>query len=75
MLFEGVPGLHINWIKSLLVPINEVTNMAELSRSLGGEVGALPITYLGKRLGAKSNSMNIWSSVIEKCEISHSIYH
>ncbi|WMV10595.1 hypothetical protein MTR67_003980 [Solanum verrucosum] len=65
---RGVSGLHINWRKSMLFPINEVTNIEELSRILRGEVGALPTSYLGMPLGAKSNSMNIWSSVMEKCE-------
>ncbi|XP_059284834.1 uncharacterized protein LOC132038129 [Lycium ferocissimum] len=34
----------------------------------GGEVGALPTTYLGMPLGAKSKSTGIWNNVIEKCE-------
>ena len=68
VLFEGVSGLHINWRKSMLFLINEVTNIEELSRILRGEVGTLPTTYLGVPLGDKSNSMNIWSSVMEKCE-------
>ena len=68
MLFEGVSGLHINWRKSMLFPIIEVTDKEELSRILRGEVGTLPTTYLGVPLGDKSNSMNIWISVMEKCE-------
>ena len=39
LLFEGVPGLHINWRKSQLYPINNVSNMEELSWILGGKVG------------------------------------
>ena len=30
VLFEGVSGLHINWRKSQLYPINDVYNMEEL---------------------------------------------
>ncbi|WMV25769.1 hypothetical protein MTR67_019154 [Solanum verrucosum] len=47
VLFEGVSGLHINWRKSQLFPINEVPNMLVLSGILGGEVGPLPTMYLG----------------------------
>ncbi|WMV37015.1 hypothetical protein MTR67_030400 [Solanum verrucosum] len=68
VLFEGISGLHINWRKSFLYPINEVHNMEALNIFLGGQVGALPTTYLGMPLGAKSMSKEIWSSVIEKCE-------
>ncbi|WMV24669.1 hypothetical protein MTR67_018054 [Solanum verrucosum] len=42
--------------------------MEALNIILGGQVGALPTTYLGMPLGAKSMSKEIWSSVIEKCE-------
>ena len=46
LLFEGVPGLHINWRKSQLYPINNVSNMDKLSWILGAEVGSLPTIYL-----------------------------
>lgn len=65
VLFEGMTGLHINWGKSLLYPINEVTNMDQLAAVLGGIVGAMPATYLGMPLGAKSKSNEIWNSVVE----------
>uniref|UniRef100_A0A0V0HG43 Putative ovule protein n=1 Tax=Solanum chacoense TaxID=4108 RepID=A0A0V0HG43_SOLCH len=47
VLFEGMSGLHINWGKSHLYPINMVSNMELLASVLGGEVGALPAIYLG----------------------------
>jgi len=68
VLFEGISGLHINWRKSHIYPINEVYNMEQLTFVLGGEVGSLPTTYLGMPLGARSKSKEIWNSVIEKCE-------
>ncbi|XP_075092306.1 uncharacterized protein LOC107821421 [Nicotiana tabacum] len=68
VLFEGVSGLHINWRKSNIFPINEVNNMGQLTQILGGEVGSLPTVYLGMPLGARSKSKEIWNSVIEKCE-------
>ena len=68
ILFEGISGLHINWRKSFLYPIDKVHNMEALNLILGGQVGALPTTYIGMLLGAKSMTKEIWSSVIEKCE-------
>ena len=68
VLFEGISGLHINWRKSCLYPINEVSDMAQLSTILGGDVGSLPTIYLRMSLGAKSKSKVIWNIVIEKCE-------
>nr|XP_016438073.1 PREDICTED: uncharacterized protein LOC107764061 [Nicotiana tabacum] len=68
VLFEGVSGLHINWRKSNIFPINEVNNMEQLTQILGGEVGSLPTVYLGMPLGARSKSKEIWNSVIEQCE-------
>ena len=66
VLFEGVSGLHINWRKIQLYPINNVSNMEVLD--LGGEIGSLPTIYLGMPLGAKSKALNIWNPVIGKCE-------
>ncbi|XP_015087000.1 uncharacterized protein LOC107030122 [Solanum pennellii] len=68
ILFEGISGLHISWRKNFLYPINKVHNMEALNLILGGQVGALPTTYIGMLLGAKSMTKVIWSSVIEKCE-------
>jgi len=69
VLFEGFSGLHINWRKSHLYPINEVHNMEALNVVLGGEIGALPTSYLGMPLGAKSQSYEIWNNVVEKYEM------
>lgn len=68
MLFESVSGLHINWRKSSLFPINDVNDMESLTSILGGEVGALPTVYLGMPLGEISKSKEIWNDVIERCE-------
>ena len=59
VLFEGISGLHINWRKSHIYPINEVYNMEQLTLVLGGEVGSLPSIYLGMPLGARSKSKEI----------------
>ncbi|KAF3625895.1 putative mannosyl-oligosaccharide 1,2-alpha-mannosidase MNS3-like [Capsicum annuum] len=63
---RGASGLHINRRKSLMYPINQVNNMSWLATILGGEIGTLPTTYLRLPLGAKSKSIDIWNSVIEK---------
>lgn len=55
VLFEGVSGLHNNWRKSFMYPINEVNHRNCIASIFGGEVGTLPTTYLGMPLGAKSN--------------------
>uniref|UniRef100_A0A0V0IE94 Putative ovule protein n=1 Tax=Solanum chacoense TaxID=4108 RepID=A0A0V0IE94_SOLCH len=68
IIFEAVSGLHINWGKSYIYPINEVVQIEELANTLGGQIGELPTIYLGMPLGAKSKSISIWSGVIEKCE-------
>ncbi|WMV31952.1 hypothetical protein MTR67_025337 [Solanum verrucosum] len=68
ILFEAVSGLHINWNKSFLFPVNVVPDLSSLARTLGGRIGDLPTTYLGMPLGANSRSLGIWNGVIEKCE-------
>ncbi|XP_075087758.1 putative mitochondrial protein AtMg01250 [Nicotiana tabacum] len=68
VLFEGISGLHVNWKKSHLYPINEVPDMEQLALILGGEVETLPTVYLGMPLGAKSKSKEIWNNVIKKGE-------
>ncbi|WMV13350.1 hypothetical protein MTR67_006735 [Solanum verrucosum] len=68
ILFEAISGLHINWGKSFIYPVNEVPEISPLANILGGNIGELPTTYLGMPLGAKSKSLSIWNSVVEKCE-------
>lgn len=54
ILFEGIPGLHINCRTSSLYPTNDVANMEALNIILGGQVGFLPTTYLGMPFGNHS---------------------
>lgn len=54
VLFEGISGLLINRRRSLMYPINEVTNINWLATILGGEVGSLP-TNQGLLLGLNLN--------------------
>ncbi|XP_019246460.1 PREDICTED: uncharacterized protein LOC109226112 [Nicotiana attenuata] len=68
VLFEAISGLHINWSKSQLYPVNEVNGLQNLANILGGKIGELPTIYLGMTRGAKSKSKGIWNDVLEKCE-------
>nr|XP_009768756.1 PREDICTED: uncharacterized protein LOC104219730 [Nicotiana sylvestris] len=68
ILFEAISGLHINWNKSFIYPVNEVMEIHNLVNILGGIIGTLPTVHLGMPLGAKSKSKGIWNDVIEKCE-------
>jgi len=68
ILFEATSGLHINWGKSYIYPVNEVPRIDSLANILGGKIGELPTIYLGMPLGDKSKSKGIWNNVLEKCE-------
>lgn len=61
VLLEAISGLHINWNKSFLYPVNEVPNLGPLAGTLGGRIGELPTVYLGMPLGAKNRSVE-WRS-------------
>jgi len=50
--FSDSTGLHVNFKKSFLVPINMSTARAtHLARTFGCSVGDMPFTYLGLPLG------------------------
>ncbi|XP_055815781.1 uncharacterized protein LOC129885509 [Solanum dulcamara] len=66
VVFEGVSGLKVNWRKSNLFPIKEVSNIQSLADILGCGGENLPIVYLGMPLGYKHNEVVIWDSIIEK---------
>lgn len=68
LIFEAVSGLHINMLKSVIYPVNEVQNIEEQAGILGCNTGTFPTTYLGLPLGAKYKAEGIWSRVIEKFE-------
>ncbi|XP_047259647.1 uncharacterized protein LOC124892403, partial [Capsicum annuum] len=68
LIFEALSGLHINMLKSVIYPVNEVLNLEELAGILGCSIGEFPTTYLGLPLGAKYKSTAIWGGVIEKFE-------
>ena len=51
-IFEGISGLHVNWLKSHISPMNHVGNLQDLADILGYQVDSLPTKYLGLPLGA-----------------------
>ena len=51
-----------------MVPIGEVVDVHALAEILGCKVGTLPMSYLGKPLGASHNSPSIWNPILEKIE-------
>ncbi|WMV55675.1 hypothetical protein MTR67_049060 [Solanum verrucosum] len=63
-IFEGVSGLHINWQKSCLYPVNQVPNMQILAENLGCQVASLPTKYLGMPLGAKNKELEVWNEIL-----------
>lgn len=67
-IFEGISGLHVNWEKSHIFPINQVGNLQELAGVLGCQLDSLPTKYLGLPLGAKNKELEVWNGVLERCE-------
>ena len=59
LCFQTVTGLKVNVSKSELVPIREVDNAHALAEILGYRIGSLPMTYLGRPLGASHKSPSI----------------
>ena len=51
---------------SEMVPIGEVDNVHALVDILGSRVGSLPMSYIGKPLGAPYKSLSIWNPILEK---------
>nr|XP_009610448.1 uncharacterized protein LOC104104150 [Nicotiana tomentosiformis]XP_016449348.1 PREDICTED: uncharacterized protein LOC107774363 [Nicotiana tabacum] len=59
LIFEVLSGLHINMLKSIIYPVNEVQNLEDLAEILSCKTGSFPTTYLGLPLGAKFKSTGI----------------
>lgn len=53
-LSEATSGLHINWTKSFIYPVNMVNQIqGSLADILGGRIAELPTIYLWMPLGQK----------------------
>jgi hypothetical protein len=66
--FEAVSGLKVNLAKSLLVPIGNVDNVAELASILGCGTSSLPLKYLGMPLGARHKATSTWDDIVVNME-------
>ncbi|XP_059310774.1 uncharacterized protein LOC132062161 [Lycium ferocissimum] len=63
-IFEAISGLHVNWNKSFLYPVNQVTDLQFLASNLGCQTESLPTKYLGMPLGANHKAQEIWNDVL-----------
>jgi hypothetical protein len=59
LCFEVVSGLKVNLAKSLLVPVDNMDNVAEFATILGCGTSSLPMKYLGVLLGAGYKATSI----------------
>lgn len=66
VVFEAVSGLKVNWRKSNISPIKEVSSIQTLAGMLGCRVDKLRNVYLGMPLGNRHKDVEIWNSIIEK---------
>ncbi|KAF5459400.1 hypothetical protein F2P56_023351 [Juglans regia] len=64
--FEATSGLRVNFDKSKLVPVGTFSTTQQLVSTLGCKVTSLLMTYLGLSLGAASQALSIWGTIIGK---------
>ncbi|XP_026430027.1 uncharacterized protein LOC113326531 [Papaver somniferum] len=71
-LFSGFSvsptGLKVTNSKTRLIAIGDVPEISLWASELGCATDNLPFMYLGMPLGAKTNSKQIWNTIIEKFE-------
>lgn len=63
---EAVSGLRVNPSKTKLIEVGEVPDLNQWAANIGCATEALPFSYLGMPLGAKSRAKSLWDSVVEK---------
>lgn len=67
--FSDSTGLHVNFQKSFLVPINtSAERTLHLAQTFGCAIGSMPFTYLGQPLGTTKPSVQDFSPLISKME-------
>lgn len=65
--FEVMSGLSINYDKSCVYGINmDNEDLERIAGDLGYVVGALPIPYLGLKVGGRVNGKAEWNEVIDR---------
>ena len=68
IVLEAVSGLFVNWRKSSMFQVKDVSNIQCLANILSCKVENLPTTYLGMPLGNTHKELEIWDGVVEKTE-------
>jgi hypothetical protein len=63
--FEVISGLKVNMAKSVLIPMD---NVGDLAGILGCRTNSIPLKYLGLPLGACYKAKSIWDDIVEKIE-------
>ncbi|XP_059285175.1 uncharacterized protein LOC132038538 [Lycium ferocissimum] len=53
IIFEAISGLHINWGKSFIYPVNSVVEIQSLADILGGKVGGIAYCLPRHALGSQ----------------------
>jgi len=67
--FSDSSGLHVNFSKSFLVPVNvSEEKSSHLAQTFGCDVGSMPFTYLGLPLGTTKPSILDFSPLVTKIE-------
>jgi len=67
--FSDSTGLHVNFSKSFLVPINMTEARAtHLANTFGCRVGSMPFTYLGLPLGLTKPTLQEFSPLLSRIE-------
>lgn len=67
--FSDSTGLHVNFHKSFLVPINvSISRTQHLANTFGCNIGSMPFTYLGLPLGIYKPSPNDFSPLPNRIE-------
>lgn len=67
--FSDSSGLHVNFSKSFLVPINVTKEKSKhLANTFACEVGKMPFTYLGLPLGTTRPGVQDFSPLVSKVE-------
>jgi len=67
--FSDSTGLHVNFEKSFLVPINmSAVRATHLARTFGCSVGDMPFTYLGLPFGTTKPTVREYTPLLTKIE-------
>jgi hypothetical protein len=77
--FAESTGLHVNYHKSNIYPINVSDQKMEiLANTFHCKVGSMPFTYLGLALGLKKPNLGAFLPIIQKVErrlVSTSVFY